>query len=323
MTAQSRPARAAIGMCFDRTFPAELVLEFARDLESGGADELWIIEDCFFTSGPSLAAAALAVTERLTVGIGILPAVVRTAAVTAMEFATLHQLGPGRVIPGIGHGVQSWMGQMGVRPRSPLTALEEVLTAVRRLLAGESVTVHGSYVTLEDVTLAAPPSPPPPVVAGVRGAKSLQLAGRAADGVVLAEGAGPTYLRWALDQAGRPDGFVAAVFATPCIMPDRREAHRTMAPWLARLLDDPGPSFAALPFRDELLALHRDRGADGLIDMPREWWNEFGPIGTMDDALAHIAALEAEGAGHIALFPPPDIAIARAQLVDVLELARH
>ena len=34
-------------------------------------------------------------------------------------------------------------------------------------------------------------------------------------------------------------------------------------------------------------------------------------------------ALEAEGAGHIALFPPPDVAIARAQLADVLEIARR
>lgn len=312
-----------IGMCFDRTFPAELVLEFARELESGGADELWVIEDCFYTSGPSLAAAALAVTERLTVGIGILPAVTRTAAMTAMEFATLHQLGPGRVIPGIGHGVQSWMGQMGVRPRSPLTALREVLTAVRRLLAGETVTVHGEYVTLQDVTLAAPPAPPPPVVAGVRGAKSLQLAGQAADGIVLAEGAGPAYLRWALDQAGRPDGFVAAVFTTPCIMPDRREAYRTMAPWLAGLLDNPGPAVHVLPFREELLAWYRERGADALADMPAEWWSEFGAIGTMDDARAHLAALQAQGAGHIALFPPPDLTIARAQLADVLELARH
>jgi len=313
--------RAKTGMCFDRTFPAGAVLEFARDLEAGGADELWIIEDCFYTSGPSLAAAALAVTERLTVGVGILPAVVRTAAMTAMEFATLDQLGHGRFLPGIGHGVQTWMGQMGVRPRSPLTALDEVLTAVRRLLAGETVTVHGDYVTLQDVSLHAPPSPPPPVLAGVRGAKSMQLAGRSADGVVLAEGAGPAYLRWALDQAGRPDGFVAAVFATPCIMADRRDAARTMAPWLAGLLDGPGPAVRALPFADDLLARYAERGVDGLADMPHEWWNEFGPIGTMDDALAHVAALEAEGASHIALFPPPDLATAREQLADVVALA--
>jgi len=107
--------RAATGMCFDRSFPAGLVTEMARRLDEGGADQLWLIEDCFFTSGVSLAAAALSVTERLHVGLGILPAVARNPAVTAMEIATLCGLAPGRVLPGIGHGVQEWMAQMGAR----------------------------------------------------------------------------------------------------------------------------------------------------------------------------------------------------------------
>src|SRR5690606_7436947 len=94
--------RAEIGMCFDRTFPPALVLDVARRLDRSGAHPLWVIEDCFFTAGVSLAAAALAVTERLRVGLGILPAVARNPAITAMEIATLDGLGPGRVLPGIG-----------------------------------------------------------------------------------------------------------------------------------------------------------------------------------------------------------------------------
>ena len=93
----STAATPRIGLCFPRELPAALVVEFATALESGGADELWVIEDCFYTAGPSLTAAALARTERLSVGIGILPAVARTAAMTAMELATLAALGPGRL----------------------------------------------------------------------------------------------------------------------------------------------------------------------------------------------------------------------------------
>ena len=113
-------ARVHIGMCFDRTFPAPFVVEVAEQLEADGVDQLWIIEDCFYTAGITLAAAALARTERLTVGLGILPAVARNPAITAMEIATLANLAPGRLIAGIGHGVQSWMAQMGARPESPL-----------------------------------------------------------------------------------------------------------------------------------------------------------------------------------------------------------
>src|SRR5699024_10702104 len=153
----------------------------------GRAAQLWLIEDCFYTTAPPLAAAALAVTNELTVGLGILPARARTAAITAMEIATLSSLAPGRVIGGIGHGVQSWMAQMGVRPASPLTALDEVLSTVRALLRGETVNVQGRYVTADEVSLDTPPNPVPPVLAGVRGPKSMAVAGRASDGVLLAD----------------------------------------------------------------------------------------------------------------------------------------
>src|SRR5699024_12017824 len=93
----------------------------------------------------------------LPMRLAILTAPARTAALSAMEMATLAGLGPGRVVGGIGHGVQSWMGQMGVRPASPLTALDEVLTTVRRLLAGEQVSFEGRYVTLDQVQLDQPP----------------------------------------------------------------------------------------------------------------------------------------------------------------------
>ena len=87
------------------------MIEVAERLEADGLDQLWVIEDCFYTVAPSLAAAALARADRLQVGLGILPAVARNAAVTAMEIATLERLAPGRVIAGIGHGVQTWMEQ--------------------------------------------------------------------------------------------------------------------------------------------------------------------------------------------------------------------
>ena len=216
-------------MCFPRELPAGMVVEFAQRLEAGGADELWLIEDCFYTTGPSLAAAALARTERLNVGIGILPAVARTAAMTAMEIATLAALAPGRVTAGIGHGVQPWMEQMGVRPASPLTALGEVIAAVKRLLAGETVDVHGDYVTLRDVTLDQPPHPVPPVLAGVRGPRSLAVAGAVADGVVLAELTGPTAIREAIAQAAPTRPFEVVVYSPVCIDDDRQAARAVMA----------------------------------------------------------------------------------------------
>lgn len=308
-----------IGMCFDRTFPGSAVTEFARRLEDGGADELWLIEDCFYTTAPPLAAAALAATERLSVGLGILPAVARTAAVTAMEIATLAGIAPGRVVGGVGHGVQSWMAQMGAATPSPLTTLDEVVSSVRRLLRGETVTFHGREVTLDEVRLEHIPDPVPPVLAGVFGPKSLALAGRVADGVVLS---GPSTVPYVVSArettAGGPD-FRLVTFTTLVVARERAEAYRVVAPFVAEMLGSVG--FRPLPFLDEMRALHERDGVAGLVGMPRDWWMQIGAIGTLDDALEHVGRLEAEGVTSVAFFPAPDLDIALRQVDDVIAIA--
>jgi 5,10-methylenetetrahydromethanopterin reductase len=314
----STAASPRVGLCFPRELPAALVIEFAAALEAGGADELWVIEDCFYTAGPSLAAAALARTEHLTVGIGILPAVARTAAMTAMELATLAALGPGRLTAGIGHGVQEWMAQMGVRPASPLTALGEVIAAVRRLLAGETLDVQGDYVTLHDVALEQPPDPVPPVLAGVRGPRSIAVAGAVADGLVLAELSGPTAVREALAAAAPTRPFQVAVYSPVHIDRDRRAARAAVAPLVCALVGDAPAGLRAAPFFDELVALVGRDGEAGVVGMPDDWWTELAAVGTPDDVAAHIAALAAAGATSIALFPPPNVDGAREQRDRVL-----
>lgn len=114
-----------------------------------------------------------------------MPVPLRNVALTAMELATIARMFPGRLLPGIGHGVLDWMGQAGVRAASPLTLLREQATALRALLAGEEVTVSGRYVTLEKVQLRWPAEPAPPLLIGGEGPKTLALAGELGDGVIL------------------------------------------------------------------------------------------------------------------------------------------
>jgi len=310
-----------VGMCFDRSLPAPFVVEVAEALEAADVDQLWVIEDCFYTAGISLAATALARTERLTVGLGILPAVARNPAITAMELATLANLAPGRLLAGIGHGVQEWMEQMGARTSSPLTTLEEVITVVRRLLHGDTVTFEGGEVTMRDVALDAPPSEVPPLLAGVRGPKSLALAGRVADGVVLAEGAGPTYVRQSIAAAGHPDPFRVSVFTALGIHDDAAVAHRIMAPFVADMLGGGGPAVLAHPHIGEIQERFRGRGVDGIADMPADWWIELGAIGTFGDAVRHAEALVDAGVDDIAFFPGPTVELVREDLAHVSRLA--
>ncbi|MEO1062887.1 MAG: LLM class flavin-dependent oxidoreductase [Actinomycetota bacterium] len=308
----------SLGVCFDRTFPAGEVIPWARDVEAAGLDDLWVIEDCFFTAGVSLAAAALATTDELHVGLGILPAVARNPAITAMEIATLAGIAPGRLLAGIGHGVGSWMAQMGAATPSPLTTLDEVISTVRRLLRGEEVTFQGREVSLDAVRLDAPPDPVPPVLAGVRGPRSLALAGRVADGLVLAELAGPTYVRWARElAAGAP---ITAVFVATSLDDDRTVARRRIAPFLVEVLTESNVAIEMAPGHDDAVAAAAE-GPDALLDLPDAWWREVGAIGDPDDVVAHVAALAAAGADRVAFFPPPVLDAAKELVGSLGELA--
>src|SRR3954463_4052976 len=90
--------RGRIGVMLPRDLPAAHVLPYARRAEELGFDELWVVEDLGFRGGVAQAGAVLAATERIVVGIGIMPAGARNVAFAAMEIATLAQLFPGRLI---------------------------------------------------------------------------------------------------------------------------------------------------------------------------------------------------------------------------------
>ncbi|MFC7302960.1 LLM class flavin-dependent oxidoreductase [Streptomyces monticola] len=175
----------ALGAVFRPQLPPERLKSVARAAEEAGLEELWLWEDCFFEGGIAAQAAALAWTERLRVGVGLLPVPLRNVALTAMEAATLYRLFPGRAELAVGHGVQSWMAQTGSRVESPVTLLREHLDALRALLRGERVTCTGRYVRLDDVALDWPPATAPVISAGGRGPRTLRLSGEAADGTVL------------------------------------------------------------------------------------------------------------------------------------------
>ena len=104
-----------LGAIFRPSQAPEELVAFARAAEAAGLDQLWVWEDSFYEGGISTAATALTATQRISVGIGVLPVPLRNVALTAMELATLDRLHPGRLVPGIGHGIQGWMAQAGVR----------------------------------------------------------------------------------------------------------------------------------------------------------------------------------------------------------------
>ncbi|MBF4461676.1 MULTISPECIES: LLM class flavin-dependent oxidoreductase [unclassified Rathayibacter] len=302
---------SAVGVLLRRDLPAPLVLASARRAEQLGFDELWVVEDLGFRGGIAQAAAVLAATERIVVGIGILPAAARSAAFAAMELSTLAELFPERVIVGIGHGMPDWMRAVHLWPASPLTAMEEQFDAIRALLVGERVHRDGRYTRIDGVRLETPPEVMPPLLAGVRGPRSLELAGRVADGVVLAEPVTPEYLARVRELMGAPGRVVA--YTVAAVDDDPEAARDTARPGLAWVGDpDWAPHIAPLPFADELARL-RERSADRSAfarALPDDWIDRLAVVGTPESARSRIAELHRAGASSVVLIPVGDDATA-------------
>lgn len=280
---------ARIGAIFvPHWYPPEELPNAARAAEEAGVGELWLWEDCFVHSAYAAASVALASTSTLRVGVGISPMPMRNVANSAMEIATVERLFPGRFLPGVGHGVQSWMGQIGARVASPLTLMREYVPALRALLAGSTVTTAGRYVSLDDVTLGWPPAAAPRVYASAEGPKTLRLAGEVADGVVLDSRHTPEEIAvavaavregWA-DRAGAPDivAYVSTAFGPdatararavfgdepPADVDERVIAGSVedVARGAQRFIDAGVDAVILLPTRDaDLRSFYRDAGA--------------------------------------------------------------
>ena len=320
-----------LGVMFRREHPPEKLPGFARRAEEVGFDELWLVEDCFYGSGIASAATALACTDTIKVGLGIMPAVVRNPVFAAMEIATLARLQPGRFLPGIGHGVAGWMHQIGAFPGSQLKALEEVAVTVRRLLAGELFTFDGAEVHLDQVKLVHPPLAPfeiPPLSLGVRGAKSLALSGRVADGTILAEFAAPAYVAWARDQiamgqqqGNRSQPHRLTVFAFICFDSPTAAAREQLRPLIASAIavDKINAQIAPMGILPQVREFMENGGKSRLqTDLPADWIDQLAIVGTPEECVLAIRRLVDAGANTVVLVPLPDKELSELEL-----FARH
>ncbi|MFJ7257319.1 LLM class flavin-dependent oxidoreductase [Streptomyces sp. NPDC098085] len=223
---------------------------------------------------------------------------------------------PGRLIAGIGHGMPDWTRQAGARPASPLTLLKEYTTALRLLMCGEPGPTDGRYVRCEGVVLTETPDIVPPVILGVRGPKSQAAAGEVADGLLLAEPAGPACIASSprhMGNASDAGGLEIVTYDAAAVDDDEDAALNRVREGLSAIGE---PDWAAhidpLPFATELRA-HHAACADAQQSartMPAAWIRELSIAGTPDRARAAINARHAAGATSVVLTPTGPDALA-------------
>ena len=299
------PDRPQTGVLVPPHIPVGDLVGYVQKAEQLGFAEAWVAEDCFLRGAVAQAATILASTRTLHVGMGIIPAAARNVAFAAMEIATLAGLHPGRLTVGVGHGMPGWLDQAGARPSSPLTLLEEYIQTLRQLLDGQRVDHAGRYVQLSGVQLTHPPPVVPPVFAGVRSPRSLQLSGQIAQGTILAEPVTPEYLSAAAKQINCPDHQIVA-YNLASVDDDPDLARRRVRHALA-IAGEPDwqPHVAVLEFAAELAELRRNTGSPAAFAaaLPDNWVDRLAVVGTPERARQQLAALHRHGASHTILTP--------------------
>jgi 5,10-methylenetetrahydromethanopterin reductase len=304
--------RSPVGLVLGSHMPPEKIVPMARLAEQRGFGELWFSEDCFFSGGMSGVTAALAGTERMPIGLGIVSAVTRHPALLSMEVATMSRLFPGRFWPGVGLGVPLWLHQMGLMPRSPLSALRECVTSLRRLLDGEQVTFEGKIFTFNDVVLTHKPQERLPIYMGLVNEKGLYLSGEIADGTVLSVLAGTEYIRWArravtqaASSVGRTEPHRLVTYVLYSVDRDSRkakEAVRDVTAFYLEAMPDNALSqvYGITDQVGEMLA--GGSAATVAREMPDQWLEDLAIAGEPDECAAKIQAFLEAGSDSVNLW---------------------
>ncbi|MEU8797005.1 LLM class F420-dependent oxidoreductase [Spirillospora sp. NPDC048819] len=207
----------------------------------------------------SLAAAA-AVTERITLGTGILLPAQRDPIVTAKAVATLDRLSRGRFALGIGYGWNAEEGAAhGVPWKRRRAMVREHVLAMRALWTDEEASFHGEFVGFDASWSWPKPSGRVPVLLG--GAPGPTLFAHIAeygDGWLPIGGAGIREalpgLRRACEEAGRPMVPIVPFGTVPT--PEKLAYYASLGIEEVVLRVPAGGRDAVLPLLDEYARSH-------------------------------------------------------------------
>jgi 5,10-methylenetetrahydromethanopterin reductase len=224
-----------LGLYLQDAHPLRAGMRYAQHAEDAGFEAVWQAESRLVREATVPLAAYGAVTDRIKLGSGVVSMWVRNPAFLAATFATLDDLAPGRVVLGIGAWWDPLARKVGVSRDRPLRAMREIVTVVRALLGGETVTYHGDFVHLDGVELdyvhQARGAKHVPIVIGATGMQMMELAGEIADGVLLNYLVSPAYNEQALGalargatRAGRDVAAIDRPQLVVCSMDDDRAA---------------------------------------------------------------------------------------------------
>ncbi len=212
-----------------------------QDAEAGGYVRAWMPET-WGRDGVTTLTTLAERTSDIELGTSIANVFSRSPALLGQTAATLQEVSDGRFRLGIGPSgpavIEGWHGESFERP---LRRTREYVEIVERVVAGEGLEYDGDIYSLSGFRLRfEPPETPPPIDVAGMGPKSVELAGRFADGW-HATTFTPDGLRERLDDLRRgaelgdrsPDDVRVSLSVPCCVLEDGDRARRLAAQHLA------------------------------------------------------------------------------------------
>jgi len=177
------PELGCYGLAGHSATPGDLVGE-SREAEALGIGAIFLSERFNAKDAGVLAGAAVASTSAIGIGTAATNHNTRHPLVTATMATTLHRMSGGRYAFGLGRGFDLLFDVMGL-PRVTGAQLEDAIGVYRRLWHGEAFGHDGPIGTFPYLSQDPSFDEDIPVLLMAIGDRSLELAGRVADGVVL------------------------------------------------------------------------------------------------------------------------------------------
>jgi alkanesulfonate monooxygenase SsuD/methylene tetrahydromethanopterin reductase-like flavin-dependent oxidoreductase (luciferase family) len=185
-------------------------LAMAQAAEAVGFDSIWVGDHLLYRgddggeTGPwdawTLLAALAARTERVQLGPLVACTAFHPPGLIARMAATLAEVSGGRFVLGLGAGWnEEEFRAFGLPYDQRVSRFEESFTIIRRLLAGERVTLDGSHVQAQDAVLIPAPPTPPLLMIGSNGPRMLAISLPHVD----------LWNSWYVDFGNSPEGFAA------------------------------------------------------------------------------------------------------------------
>jgi 5,10-methylenetetrahydromethanopterin reductase len=217
--------------------PAGRLVELAQRAEAAGFDRFGVSDWRFYHDCFVVMTSCVQGTQRLQVESLVTDPYVRHPSLTACAIATMDDLAPGRVILGVGGGLEQPAFWGESRPH-PMAAVRETVAICRGMWRGEEVSFEGKALRANGVRMNFPVIRPDiPILIAARGRGMLEVAGELADIVHLASffvniehhRENLEAVRRGADKAGRAWQSFEIDISMPCSIAEDREAARMAA----------------------------------------------------------------------------------------------